>query len=65
MLKLTEGLLYHLRHDYYCHIAANYQDNHAPRITSDDAPTFYEWLLMYGFNRHQLAALGVGKKAHT
>jgi len=61
MTKLTQDQLYHLRHDYWCYIAANYQDNHAPRIVTDDAPTFYEWLLMYGFNRHQLSAAGVTK----
>jgi hypothetical protein len=60
--KLTQGLLHHLRHDYWCHITATYQDNQAPSIIDvDRAPTFYEWLLMYGFTRQQLAALGVGK----
>lgn len=65
MPKLTKILLYHMRHDYHCYIAANYQDNHAPRIVRDDAPTFYEWLLMHDFNRHQLSALGVGKTTHA
>ena len=37
IIKLTCALAHHMRYDYWCYVAANYQDNHAPEITDINA----------------------------
>lgn len=57
--------LQHLRHEYYGELEASCQDAQASRLTDPDKaaafPSFYDWLIQRGFNRHQLSAHGVGR----
>lgn len=61
MMNFDE-LLDNLRHEYHGHLAAEYQDENAPRILhTEDAPSFYDYLLMRGLSRQKLAAHGIGR----
>ena len=45
-----------LEAEYWGMLAAGYQDNHAPRILdTEDAPTFYQYLLGRGLTAEMLA----------
>ena len=57
-----EEFLRHMRFEYHGWLAAEYQDEVAPRILHlDDAPSFYDYLLMRGCSRFQLSAHGIGR----